>query len=306
LAPSPICWPSALSFRNLRYLVEYLLARCILLLLDLTPLPVTYWIARRLADLWYACGVRRRRVARANILQCGIAGDARSASVVARRSFQHFAMVIIESLKSAKYLEGDAWKKHISLEIDPEVQAVLDDPASGLILVSGHYGNWEIAAQLLSMFKPVAGITREMSNPMVERLVARRKPRYRFRLEPKYSADPTRFISILREGSVLALLYDQFARDRAMMVEFFGRPAATHTTAAMLHLVTKSPLCFAWCRRIAPMTFVLETSALIRQPPSGDKQSDVRAILERFNRELERIIREAPEQYLWSHRRWRD
>ncbi len=292
--------------RNLRHLVEYLAARVTLLLLDLTPLPVAYWIARRLGDLWYAFDAGRRRVARDNVLRCGIADDTRAASLVARRSFQHFAMVIIESMRSAKHLEGDAWKEHIRLEIDPEVRTVLDDPNSGLILVSGHYGNWEIAAQLLSMFKPVAGITREMSNPMVERLVAGRKPRYRFRLEPKYSADPTRFIAILREGSVLALLYDQFARDRAMMVEFFGRPAATHTTAAMLHLVTKSPLCFAWCRRTAPMTFELKTTGLIRRPPSGDKRGDVRAILERFNRELERIIREAPEQYLWGHRRWRD
>jgi KDO2-lipid IV(A) lauroyltransferase len=295
-----------LSLRNLRHLVEYLAVRAVLLVLDLTPLPVTYWLARRLADLWYVFDASRRRVARANILQCGIAGDARSAAAIARRSFQHFAMVVIESLKSAKYLEGDAWKKHIRFEIDPEVQAVLDDPESGLILVSGHLGNWEIAAQLLSMFKPVAGITRPMSNPMVEKLVAKRKPRYRFRLEPKYSSDPTRFISILREGSVLALLYDQFAHDRAMMVEFFGKPAATHTTAAMLHLVTKSPLCFGWSRRTAPMTFEMKTTGLIRQPPSGDKKSDIRAILERFNRELESAIREAPEQYLWGHRRWRD
>jgi KDO2-lipid IV(A) lauroyltransferase len=283
-----------------------MLLRGALLLLDLSPLAVAYWLARRFADMWYVVDHRRRRVARGNILRCAIAGDSRTASAVARRSYHHMAMMVIESLRSARYLEGEEWKKHFRFEIHPEVQEVLDDPASGLILVSGHFGNWEIAAQLLSMFKPVAGITRKMSNPMVERLVSRRKPRYDFRLEPKYSTDPIRFISILQKGTVLALLYDQFARDRAIMVDFFGHPAATHTTAAMLHLVTKCPLCFAWCRRTAPMTFVLQTTGLIRQQPSGDKQRDVRAILERFNRELERIIRETPEQYLWAHRRWRD
>jgi KDO2-lipid IV(A) lauroyltransferase len=54
------------------------------------------------------------------------------------------------------------------------------------------------------------------------------------------------------------------------------------------------------------MKFEIKTTGLIDCPPTGDKEGDVRAILERLNAELERVIREAPEQYLWAHRRWRD
>ena len=119
-------------------------------------------------------------------------------------------------------------------------------------------------------------------------------------------SNPARFASILRDGEVLALLGDQFAGPRGVMIDFFGHPASTHSTAAMLHLVTRAPMCFAWCRRTGPMKFEIGTTGLIRHERSGDRKRDVREILERLNHELERVIREAPEQYLWAHRRWRD
>ena len=263
-------------------------------------------VARSLASLWWWVDLRRRRVARDNILQSGIETDPRRALALSRRSAQHFGLVVIESLKSAEILEEGRARESLQLKISPDVMAVLEDPAQGLIMASGHFGNWEIAAQWLSRFKPVAGITRAMNNPRVEELIQQRKPRYRFHPIPKYAADPGRFLAVLENGEILALLTDQHARAGGMAVEFFGRPAATYTTAAMLHLVTRTPLCFAACRRVGPMRFELSTSPLIRQKPTGNKKSDVRTILETLNAHLEAAIRQAPDQYLWGHRRWRD
>ena len=145
-----------------------------------------------------------------------------------------------------------------------------------------------------------------MNNPRVEALVGSRKPRYRFHPIPKYAADPRRFLAVLESREILALLTDQHAHSGGMAVDFFGHPAATYTTAAMLHLVTRTPLCFAACRRVAPQRFELTASPLIEQRPSGDKKRDVHAILATLNEHLEAAIRKAPDQYLWGHRRWRD
>ncbi len=262
--------------------------------------------SRRLADLWWLVDVRRRRVARDNILRAGIETDPTRIRALSRGSAQHFAMVVVESLKSAAVLEEERWSDHIELKIAPDVMAVLEDPDQGLIMASGHYGNWEIAAQWLSRFKPVAGITRAMNNPRVEALIQRRKPRYRFHPIPKYAADPGRFLAVLKDCEILALLTDQHARSGGMQVDFFGHPAATYTTAAMLHLVTRTPLCFAACRRIGEMRFELMTSPLIQHQRSGNKKHDVQVILGALNEHLETMIRQAPDQYLWGHRRWRD
>ena len=245
-------------------------------------------------------------MARDNILGSGIETDPRRAKALSRRSAEHFGLVVIESLKSAQILEEGREQENLQLAISPDVMAVLEDPEQGLIMASGHFGNWEIAAQWLSRFKPVAGITRPMNNPRVEELIQRRKPRYRFHPIPKYAANPGRFLELLESHEILALLTDQHARQGGMKVDFFGRPAATYTTAAMLHLVTRAPLCFAACRRVAPMRFELSTSPLIQHRPTGKKKDDVRAILEILNDHLERVIHQAPDQYLWGHRRWRE
>ncbi len=215
-------------------------------------------------------------------------------------------MVVIESLKSAEILDDGRWRENVRLAIEPDVLEVLENPDQGMIIVSGHFGSWEIAAQLMSRYKPIAGITRPMNNPRVEALVQRRKPRYRFNPIPKYAADPRRFLSVLGNGEILALLADQHAHTGGVMVDFFGRPAAHYTTAAMLHLVARVPLCFAACRRTGQKRFEIVTSPLIQHPPSGKKKRDVHAILATLNQYLEAEIRKAPDQYVWGHRRWRD
>ena len=289
-----------------RHAVEFHLARWALAGIDALSYDAAIRLGRVLASLWWAVDLPRRRVAITNIVSSGITSDRREARSISRRCAESFGMLVIESLKSAELLGGGDWKDHVELALEPDVVDVLEDPQRPLIMVSGHLGNWELAAQLLSRYKPVAGITREMNNPRVEELVSARKARDAFRPIPKYGAAATRLIEVLEDRQILALLTDQHARKGGVMLEFFGRPAATYTTPAMLHLVTRAPLCFACCRRFGPRRFVLSSSPLIEVAPSGNRQRDVRAILEKINGYLEEEIRESPDQYLWGHRRWRD
>ena len=297
----------------LRHNLEYALLRSALGAFDLLPLSGASWLGRRLADLWWLVDGRRRRVAVSNILRCGIESDPGRARTLSRRSSEHFAQVVIESLKSAQLLDQGRWRESLRLDVHPEVREVLDTPGQGLIMASGHFGNWEIAAQVLSRWKPVAGITRTMNNPKSEALIQRRKPRYDFRPIPKYDANPGRFVQILEQGEILALLTDQYAHTRGAQIPFFGHPASTHTTAAMLHLVTRTPLCFGACRRLpdgergdGSARFELTTSPLITIERTGNRKRDTATILATLNEHLEASIRRDPDQYLWGHRRWRD
>jgi len=90
-----------------------------------------------------------------------------------------------------------------------------------------------------------------------------------------------------------------------MMVDFFGVPASTHTSPALLHLVTRAPLSFGYCLRTGRMAYKMVALAPIRHEPTGNKEKDVRAVLQTIHRCLEDAIRAHPEQYLWAHRRWR-
>jgi Kdo2-lipid IVA lauroyltransferase/acyltransferase len=288
------------------HLIEFGLARILLFLFDTLPYRFNCSVSKAAANLWWWVDRRRQKVAVSNIIRSGIETDPKKARSIAKRSIQNFSMMLVESLQSDQYLEGESWRNHITLDIKPDVRAVLEDPEQPLILAAGHFGNWEIAAHLVSRYKPVAGITRGMNNPYIEKLVKSRKGRYRFRPIPKHDNNAGRLIEELNHKNILALLFDQHAGKYGMMIDFFGHAAATFKTTAMLHLVTKAPLCYAECVRTGPMQFTVTTSHLIRQAPSGNKQADIKAILTTMNGHLENTIRKDPAQYLWAHRRWRD
>lgn len=290
--------------KRLRHLFEYAGLRVALFLLDRLSVSAADAFARRAADLWYCLNVARRRTAIQNILRSGIATTPREAAVIAKASFRHLAVLIVESLKSGEAFNESNWRDKVELNISPAAMEALSRPGQGVILVSGHLGNWEVAAQLLSYLKPVVGITRDMNNPLTDRLMKERKPRNRFRLTPKHEAGAGRLLSALKQGEVLALLIDQHAR-RGTSINFFGVPAFTHTSPALLHLVTGAPLCFGYCLRTGPMQYKLIALDPIAYRPTGDRRKDIDAILNQLNRLLEDAIRKAPDQYLWGHRRWR-
>jgi len=291
---------------RVRHIIEYLGLRLGLRLADKLSIKTASALAIRLADVWFILDAQRRRHAQANILRSGIATQDREIRRVARASFRHFALLVVESLKADPLLCGEDWRRHVEFDIPAETLRLLEEPGRGVLLVSGHLGNWEIAAQMLARIKPVVGITRPMNNPYTNGLIRARKERGQFRLTPKHDASPARLLDVLRRGEILALLVDQYAGSQGIMVDFFGHPASTHSSPALLHLITGAPICFGYCTRVAPMRFRFSARAPMIYPRSGRREEDVRAILTRLNTELENAIRAHPEQYLWAHRRWRD
>jgi KDO2-lipid IV(A) lauroyltransferase len=291
--------------KRVRYFLEYAVVRTLLLLVDLLPLRACIAVAHGLGNLVYLLHAPRRRIAVENILAAGIVSDAREARRLARTVFRQFARVLVESVKSDTWFRKHRWQDCVTWKVGPELSALLDDPGAGLILACGHLGSWEIGGQLLSHRKPVVGITRKVNNPSIDRLMLRRRPRNRFELILKRDVNLARLGAPLREGKVLAMMIDQNAKRHGMLVDFFGRPASSHTSIALLHLITRTPICFGYCAQVAPMRFEFRATGPFRFPPTGDKEKDVRRILEHLNRELEAAVRASPGEYMWGHRRWR-
>ncbi|MDD4871825.1 MAG: lysophospholipid acyltransferase family protein [Kiritimatiellae bacterium] len=291
--------------KKLRHLLEYCASLFGLFLLDRISPSTAEHLAIKMADLWYCFNSLRRQIACDNIRRSGITPSDSEVNRIARESFRHLAVLVVESLKSGNVFDENNWREKVEIDIHPETMEILKEPGRGVILVSGHFGNWEVAAQLLSYIKPVTGITRDMDNPYTDKLMKERKPRNRFQLTPKHDAGVDRLLSVLKNGEILALMIDQHAMGRGMAINFFGMPASTHTSPALLHLVTRAPLCFGYCIRKGPMSYKFKAIAPIIHKPTGNRENDVRVILEMLTIELENAIRQNPEQYLWAHRRWK-
>ncbi len=288
-----------------RHWIEYGALRFGLALFRTLPPRASVGLARGLAALWYRLDRRRRETAQHNLRQSGIASTPAEAARLARASFVHFGAMFAETLKHDPERPAQRGQVRVIHDIHPDARALLEKPGQGLILVSGHFGNWEIAAQQIGKIKPVAGIAKSMKNPHADRLVKSVQTRKTFQLIPMHDADVGRFFTVIASGKILALLTDQYAKFDKVMVDFFGVPASTHASPALLHLVTRAPICFGVCRREGLMQYRLEVGPPLIHAPTGNRRADVRAILENINARLEQVVREHPEQYLWAHRRWR-
>jgi KDO2-lipid IV(A) lauroyltransferase len=291
--------------RRLRYRAEYFLARGGLLLMDRLSPRGAIRAAAAMGRAWFVLHGSRRRQAVENVLAAGVASDPAQARRIARDSFAHFAMTVAEAVKMGDALSAPGWRDRFEWMVPPATEALLRDSRTGAILLTGHVGSWAVAGYVLSRAKTVNGIMKPPYNPYTNRLLGERMRFDSLRVIPKHDANPARLLSVLKRGEVLALLFDQHAMGQPVEIEFFGRPAATYASAALLHLVSGAAIVFGTCIRTGPMRFRLELSEPLRFPRTGDRDRDVRSVLADVSGRLEAVVRAHPEQYLWAHRRWR-
>jgi KDO2-lipid IV(A) lauroyltransferase len=115
-------------------------------------------------------------------------------------------------------------------------------------------------------------------------------------------------LSTLKEGGSIAIVADQHAStSEGVETVFFGHPARSHATPALLHLKTKTPIIVGGLRRVDDnLKFEFVVHKVIKYEATGDKEKDIKAITQEYTTALEMLIRETPEQWLWAHRRWLD
>jgi len=167
-----------------------------------------------------------------------------------------------------------------------------------------HMGNWEITSQgALHIGKRAAGVYQKIANPLVDRDVsAARAPLYPGGLMEKSPRTARALLRHAQEGGCAAFLADQRDR-RGIEVSFFGRPARSATFPALVARSTGTPLYVCRVKRLDGVRFSLRIEQ-VTVPRTADREADVAAATSAIQSAFEAMIREAPEQWMWAHRRW--
>ena len=178
-------------------------------------------------------------------------------------------------------------------------------PKRGLIFVTGHVGNWELAgAYVAARGIPIDAIARRMKNPLFDRYLTATRSQIGMRVV--HDADAVRQTPrALREGRAVAFLADQGVLGLAStFVPFFGRPAKTPRGPAVFALRLGVPIVFGAALRQPSGKYRLVFEP-VEVEHTDDRDKDIDAIVARYTATLERWVRRYPEQYFWHHRRWR-
>jgi KDO2-lipid IV(A) lauroyltransferase len=287
--------------------LAYLAVRFVVAFAQMLSIEQSYALARFLGWIIYKVDSRHRQVGIDNLGRAfGDQFTAAERDQIVRGVYRHFCMMLMEILHTPRKLRLENWRGTIELAGLAPLMDHLISGSSPLIVLTGHYGNWELAGYLFGMFGfPTVSVARTLDNPYLERYLRMFREKTGQSLIPK-TGGFDQMVEVLESNRPLTFLADQDAGQRGLFVEFFGQPASTHKAIALLAIEHQAPVAIGVARRIGPgFRYELRCEDVIDPAELTGTADDVRILTQRFTSALERLIRQDPTQYLWLHRRWK-
>ncbi|MBI4829703.1 MAG: lysophospholipid acyltransferase family protein [Nitrospinae bacterium] len=285
----------------------YLLALGVFRLAELLPRRLFLSFGRFLGWLlWTLLRIERRRlrVVVENMAYLYPAASVSGRAALARRVCRHFGHFIAECGRAPSYQRADCIDRFRFAGLERLERACRG--GKGVIVATAHFGCFEMgAAALAQMGYPVSSVIRTVDNPLLDDLIDGQRSRAGVNVIKKEQA-AREILRRLRAGELVTTHTDLHAAFNHIFIPFLGKWAATFTTPAVMSLRTGAPVIPFYCfydavtdkmrARIYPAVTIT---------PTGDHDADVRQIMLAINATLEEVVREAPEQWFWLHRRWK-
>lgn len=272
------------------------------LITRLLPYRALLVLGRALGRLLYRLGARRRHIAATNLRLCFPALDATAREQLLRDHFDAIGIMLFESALS--WWGTLARLKTLVTRIEgmEHLESGLAR-GKGVLLVGAHFTSLELSGRLFSLIMPhpLSGMYRAHENALVDYLFQRY--RHKFFRQLIRRDDVRSVLRGLKKNEVTWYAPDQAYRGKGHVIApFFGVPAATHAATGRLLQMSGATLVFFFCRRLPDgRGYHIELSPAPEGFPSGDDVADAGCI----NRIFEEMVRQAPEQYFWMHRRFK-
>ncbi len=263
------------------------------------PMPWIFALGRVIGYLALHIARSRRHITEVNIARCFPDLDDRAQRQLVRSNFTHSGIGIVETALSWLNPKRDL-SKHFRVEGLEHLQAA-HAQGRGVLLVGAHYTAIDISGQFLANVGFVDVMYRRNKHPVWEWLQTRGRQHYFDGVVER--SDMRQIISRLKKGRAIWYAADQdYGPRHSSFVPFFGIPAATITVTSRLAERNQSPvLMLHQIRDIPTRTWILRFGPVLENFAEGDVIEDAT----RLNTELEKSLRQYPDQYLWMHRRFK-
>ncbi len=243
----------------------------------------------------------RREVVRSNLQRAFPEKSNQEIRTLTLRTYRHFGKVMAEFARQDRYSAADLRK--IVEPVNPELLDTALSRERGVVLLLGHFGNWELMGYWLGqMGYPAVALHRPQENPLVDTVITGKRTAGNLRMISA-SESVTGMLRALDQENLMIILADQDARGNGSFVDFFDIPSSTFRGAAVFAQRYKSPIIlgFPVLQPDFSYRFMFEE---LRYGSYGS-QDTVRQILQQYMYRLQHHVRQCPEQYFWFHRRWK-
>jgi Kdo2-lipid IVA lauroyltransferase/acyltransferase len=277
--------------------LEYVLLRVVVGMLGVLPERTALGFGARLGDLVRMIGIRRD-VTADQLARAFPELDDTTREQILRSCYRELGRVAVEYPRIPDLVRRPDLARITGEEHLRSVAAL----ERGVILLTGHYGNFELLGAWLSRVRPVDFVVKPMSNPAVEDWITALRRRAGIGQIP-LGAGIRAVYGALETGRWVAMLADQDAHEQGQFVPFFGRLASTPRGPAEIAVRRQVPILMGFPERRADG----ERELTILPPlwPRTDVSDPVAELTTRHVALLETRVREHPDHWLWLHRRWK-
>ncbi|MHC4429464.1 MAG: lysophospholipid acyltransferase family protein [Planctomycetota bacterium] len=225
---------------------------------------------------------------------------------IAERSMQHMIQLfLVDAMVMPRRVTATSWPHYIRIG---NLSGILDRLIAGepIIFITGHCGNWELLGYALAvMGYPLIALARPLDNPHLNRWIMGIREARGMRIVTKWGATPV-LQEALQSGGRVAFIADQNAGDQGLFVPFFGRLASSYKSIGLLAMRYRVPIATGCAVRVrGRFKYEVIVPEIIEPEEWEDQPDPLFYITARYNWAMEQMIRAAPEQYLWIHRRWK-
>ncbi len=292
---------------NLKFYAQYAAARTAAALLSSFPPEQNLGTAKLVAHLSTILSPKRLARAVNHVALAFPERDALFHQRTAMRSIEHMlGIFMVDALVMPRLITKTNWTNRVSLAPGFERALPYLTSEKPCLFVTGHVGNWEILGYVMALVGvPITAVARPLDNPYISDWLFGIRERSGLKVLTKWGATDE-LQRILASGGKVGFIADQNAGDDGLFVPSFGRLASTYKSIPLLAVHHSLPVVCGYARRIdGAFKYELRTTDVIL-PESWESQDDpVFYVGARFNRAIETMIRESPEQNLWVHRRWK-
>jgi KDO2-lipid IV(A) lauroyltransferase len=284
---------------------QYVALRLVSMMMHCWPVALNLRLAGLIGDILYRVDRRHRERAEGNLRRSMPELPDRVRRDLARRSMRHLIELFVEVLFTTRLVRVDTFTRYFELGDFGPGLSLLTKRKGGLIMLTGHYGNWEVLGYALATLGfPTTSVARPLDNPYINHwlLGVREKRGQRIIAKTGATDDVTQE---LERGGVVGFIADQNAGPKGIFVDFFGRKASTYKSIGLLALQYEVPVVIGYARRQGPFRFSIGVQDVIHPQDWADQPDPLRYVTQRYTKAIEDFVRADPGQYLWAHRRWK-
>jgi KDO2-lipid IV(A) lauroyltransferase len=220
-------------------------------------------------------------------------------------AFVHLVQLVMEVVHTPRQLHPVSWSRHVKIAgLGPAIDLL--SAGRPAILVTGHLGNWEVLGYLLALLGfRLDAVARPIDNPLINEYLLGIRERRGMRIITKFNASD-RMVEVLQQGGALGFIADQNAGDKGLFVPFFGKLASTYKSIGLLAINQNVPIICGYAQRVGTgYGYELGVQDIIRPEDWAPRRDPLFYVTARYMHAIEMMVRQAPRQYLWFHRRWK-